>query len=180
LIGLVSGKGWVQPLPGNRHSKHVLRKCQSVRCRADMADTLSASTTSVTMHHTASRALVAEWHIVTCHVFEVRWVWSVAKAEYRHCQSIGPRLAIASCWQAIASSMVILGCSRSLVPAQYHHLRQFNGLSGKSCGQGVSHDLTPSIQCQCFATGQHERCGAGCWSRLAYASWLAFQFNRCW
>ncbi len=41
---------------------------------------------SVTMRHTASRALVAEWHIVTCHVFEVLWVWSVAKAAYRHCQ----------------------------------------------------------------------------------------------
>jgi hypothetical protein len=29
---------------------------------------------------------------------EVLLVWSVAKAEYRHCQSIWPRLAIASCW----------------------------------------------------------------------------------
>jgi hypothetical protein len=57
-----------------------------------------AITSSVTMHHTASRALVAEWHIVTCHVFEVLLVWSVAKAEYRHCQSIWPRLAVASCW----------------------------------------------------------------------------------
>ena len=79
--------GWVQPLQSITHSKHVLRKCQSVRCSADMADALSASTTSVTMCHTASRALVAERHIVTCHVFEVLWVWSVAKAEYSHCQS---------------------------------------------------------------------------------------------
>jgi hypothetical protein len=93
LVGLVSGKGGVPPLPSITHSKHVLRRCHSVRCSADMADTLSASSSSVTMHHTASRSLVAEWHIVTCHVFEVLWVWPVAKAEYRHCQVIGLRLA---------------------------------------------------------------------------------------
>jgi hypothetical protein len=58
-----------------------------MRCGADMADTLSALTSSVTMSHTASRSFVAEWHIVTCHVFEVLWVWSVAKAVYRHCQT---------------------------------------------------------------------------------------------
>jgi hypothetical protein len=29
-----------------------------------------AIASSVTMRHTASRALVAEWHIVTCHVFK--------------------------------------------------------------------------------------------------------------
>ena len=39
------------------------------------------------MCHPASRALIAEWHIVTCHVYEMLWVWSVAKAEYRHCQT---------------------------------------------------------------------------------------------
>jgi hypothetical protein len=80
-------KAEVQPLPGITHSKHVLRRCPSVRCGADMADTLSASTSSVTMHHTASRFFVAELHIVTCHVFEGLWVWSVAKAKYRHCQT---------------------------------------------------------------------------------------------
>ena len=29
----------------------------------------------------------------------------------------------------------------------------------------------------CFARWQSERCGAGCWSRLAGASWLASQFG---
>ena len=29
----------------------------------------------------------------------------------------------------------------------------------------------------CFARWQSERCGAGCWSRLADASWLASQFG---
>ena len=43
----------------------VLRRCWSVRCGADMADTLLALSSSVTMSHTASRSLVAEWHIVT-------------------------------------------------------------------------------------------------------------------
>lgn len=99
LVVLVSCKGWLQPLPSITNSKHVLRRCHSVRCGADMADTLSTSASSVTMRHTASRSLVAEWHIVTCHVFEVLLVWSMAKAVYRHCQVIGPRLAIASCWR---------------------------------------------------------------------------------
>ena len=96
----------------------MLRKYWLVRCSADMADPPSASTSSVTMHHTASRSLVAEWHIVTCHLFKVLWVWSVAKAAYRHCQiprfhsavasqrwqhercgpACGSRLAGASCW----------------------------------------------------------------------------------
>jgi len=35
-----------------------------------MADTQSALSTSVTMHHTASRSFVAEWRIVTCRVFD--------------------------------------------------------------------------------------------------------------
>jgi len=46
-----------------------------------MADTPLASISSVTMRHTASRAFVAEWRIVTCHVFDVLLVWSVAKTE---------------------------------------------------------------------------------------------------
>lgn len=112
--------GWVQPLQSITHSMHVLRKCQSVRCGADIADTLSALPSSVTMPHTASRTLVAEWHIVTCHVFEVLWVWSVAKAEYRHCQVNRSRLAIASCWRRChqqrghAGSAVVPWCQPSI------------------------------------------------------------------
>lgn len=108
-----------------------------MRCGADMADTLSASTSSVTMRHTASRSLFAEWHIVTCHVFEDLLVWSVAKVVVRPCQVHESRLAFGIVLTPIASSVVILSCSRSLVSAQHHHLRQFNGLSGKPCGQGV-------------------------------------------
>lgn len=108
-----------------------------MRCGAEMADTLSASTSSVTMRHTASRALVAEWHIVTCHVFEVLLIWSVGKAEYRPAKALGLGSLSHRAGYAIASSAVILGCSRSLVSAQHHHFRKFNGLSGKSCGQGV-------------------------------------------
>ena len=62
LVVLVSGKGWVQPLPGITHSKHVLRRCPSVRCGADMADTLSASTSSVTMRPRESLRFVTEAH----------------------------------------------------------------------------------------------------------------------
>jgi hypothetical protein len=51
-----------------------------------MADPVLALSNSVTMHHTASRSLVAEWHIVTSHMPEVLWAWSLAKAGYSHCQ----------------------------------------------------------------------------------------------
>ncbi len=75
-----------------------------------------------------------------------------------------------SCWVS----------SRSLVPTQHHHFRQLGGLLGSHAVKTCRHDLTPSSQCQCFARWQSERRGAGCWSRLACASWLASQFNRCW
>lgn len=51
---------------------------------------------------------------------------------------------------------------------------------GSHVVKACRHDLTPISQCQCFAAGLHERCGAGCGYRLAGASWLASQFNRCW
>lgn len=85
-----------------------------MRCGADMADTLSASTSSVTMRHTASRSLVAEWHIVTCHVFEVLWVWSVGKADYRPAKAFGLGSLSHRAGIAIASSVVILGCQSFL------------------------------------------------------------------
>ncbi len=121
----------------------------------------SASSTSVTMHHTASRSLVAEWHIVTCMCLKFCWFGQWQRRITAIAKALGDGSLTHRAGNAIASSVVILVCSRSLVPAQHHHLRQFDRLYGKSCGQGVSHDLTPSIQCQCFATGQHERCGAG-------------------
>ncbi len=66
------------------------------------------------------------------------------------------------------------------MPTQHHHLRQFGGLLGSHAVKACRHDLTPSSQCLCCAGWQSERCGAGCGPRLAYASWLAPQFNRCW
>ena len=132
-----------------------------------MADTLSALPSSVTMPHTASRALVAEWHIVTCHVFEVLWVWSVAKAEYRHCQSIWPRLAIASCWRRCCQQRGHTGSA--VVPLCQPSITTFASSTVCLASHAVKacrHDLTPSSQCQCFAAVQHEPCGAWCRSRL--------------
>jgi hypothetical protein len=114
-----------------------------------MADALSASFTSVTMHHTASRSFVAEWHIVTCHVFEVLWVWSVAKADYRHCQGHGPRLANASCWRRCnhqrghAGSAVVPWCQPSITTYASSTV-----CLASHAVKAYRHDLTPSLQCQ--------------------------------
>ena len=81
------------------------------------------------------------------------------------------RLAIASCWRRCnqqrghAGSAVVPLCQPNIT-TYANSTVCLTSHAVKAC----RHDLTPSSQCQCFATGQHEPCGAGCGSRLAYAS----------
>jgi hypothetical protein len=56
----------------------------------------------------------------------VRWCADMASARLR----IVLAVLLPPAWSYWVSS-------RSFVPTQHHHLRQFNGLCAKSCGQGV-------------------------------------------
>ena len=79
------------------------------------------------MHHTASRSLVAEWHIVTCHVPEVLWVGSVAKAEYSHCQEAHFLFQLLR--KDGSLSAVALGvCHGSLTHRGWHHCSTVDGV----------------------------------------------------
>jgi hypothetical protein len=99
---------------------------------------------------------------------------SVAKAAYRHCQSLGLASLTPRGWHPVAAAWSCAPASRcAWFPG---HITTFRG-SAVYWGQSVAkawyrHCQKAHSHHQCFARWQHERCGAGCRSRLAGASWL--------
>jgi len=83
-------------------------------------------------------------------------------------------------FQDVASSVVMPGWQSCLGANPASPLSPDRRPARSHAVTACRHYLTPNSQCQCFATWQLERCGAGCGSRLASASWLVAQFRRRW